>query len=149
AHASLGWVLRLQEKLAEAEAWLRKAVGLDPKHAGAHNELGIVLRGRSKWAEAEQAFRKAIEVAPNFRPAPFNLGPLLEQQSRWAEALALYRKYLEREPWRAWARARLPRAERMAALQEKLPAFLEGAFRPRSSDERLALAYMCMRSRCY
>src|SRR5262249_15130961 len=37
----------------------------------------------------------------------------------------------------------LKRVERMAAVQDKLPAFLEGAFRPQTSDERLGLAGLC------
>jgi hypothetical protein len=58
-------------------------------------------------------------------------------------AVANFNKALELDPKHAQARTWLERAERLAAVEGNLPALLKGDYKPKTNDERLALALLC------
>jgi Tfp pilus assembly protein PilF len=149
AHIQLGWTIQLQDRLVEGEKALRRAVDLDPSNAHAHNALGWVLLRRGKLAEAEKVLRRAFTLDPGHQVASGNLARVLEQQGKWSAVVDVHRQVLARSPATAWARTALPRAERLAALVEKLPAFVKGELHPRDSQERLELAKLCTDSQLY
>lgn len=66
---TLGWVLRSQGKLAEAEIILLKASEMKPESAEAYFHLGQVYLDQNKKKEAETAFRKALVIQKNYAPA--------------------------------------------------------------------------------
>jgi Tfp pilus assembly protein PilF len=159
-HNGLGAALRNKGRMDEAIASCKKAIELDPKFAEAHNGLGMALhvqglrhvQGRLDEAIAE--YQKAIELDPKNSAAHNNLaGALLYYnyytgrqdgaKGRLDEAVAGMKKALELDPKDAVARDNLARWEPVAALQSKLPAFLEGKFQPRDNAERIHLAQLC------
>jgi tetratricopeptide (TPR) repeat protein len=144
AHIGLGIALFAKGQLDEAIACQQKAIKLDPKDALAHTALGLYLfakggYGKGRVDEALAYCQKAIELDPKLDSAHSNLGFVLENQGQWDEALACYQKALALDPKSAMYRTHLARAQRMASVQGKLPALLQGAFKPSTQDERLAL----------
>jgi tetratricopeptide (TPR) repeat protein len=143
AHNNLGNALSKQGKLDKAIGCYRQAIKLDRKFAKPHTNLGVVLRDQGKLDEAIAAHRQAIELDPKFALAHNNLGNALARQGRLDEAIACFRQAIMFDPKLAVAHISLARAERMAAVQSKLPAFLKGEYQPRSSAERFGLAELC------
>jgi tetratricopeptide (TPR) repeat protein len=147
AHTNLGWALSGKGKVDEAIACFRKAIALDPKHAIAHYNPGNALMDKGNVDEAVACYKKAIEIDPNYAEAHCNLGDGLRSQGRFAESLAAFKRGHElgsKRPGWPWPSAeRVREAERMAAAEGKLPAFLKGAYQPRDAGERLDLAGVC------
>jgi tetratricopeptide (TPR) repeat protein len=98
AHINLGNVLRWQNRLAEAEAPLRRAIELDPDDPDAHVNLGALLNKQGRFAEAEVPLRRAIELDPDDLDAHRNLGLALLKQERFAEAEKHHRRAIELDP---------------------------------------------------
>jgi serine/threonine-protein kinase len=142
AHNNLGNLLSGQPgRAAEAEAELRTAIRLKYDYPGTHYSLGNLLAGQpGRAAEAEKAFRDAIKHRPDFPEAHCNLGLLLQRSGRFAGSLAELRRGHElgsrRPDWHKkypsgdWVR----RAERLAALEARLPALLRGDDHPAPAD---------------
>jgi serine/threonine-protein kinase len=86
-------------------------------------------------------------LKPDFAEARCNLGLLLLRQVRYAEALELLRRGHElgvKQPgWRYPSAEWVRHAEKMVALDKKLPAVLKGEAQPADNAERLTLAQMC------
>jgi serine/threonine-protein kinase len=145
AHNMLGYQLWWGKGQAdEAIACFRKAIDLDPKSAYPHVTLGAVLCDAKRDYDAAIAcFRTAIELDPNDATAHSNLGEALRHKGQVDAAIACWKKALELNPKYAGARTELTKAECLAAVQDKLPAFLKGDFQPTTNDERLALAEWC------
>jgi tetratricopeptide (TPR) repeat protein len=143
AHTNLGAALYEQDKQDEGIACFKKAIKLDPKYAPAHNNLGLALARQGKQDEAIACYRRAIELDPKNALAHNNLGLALIMQGKPDEAIAFCRLAIKLDPKLALAHINLARAERLAAVQGKLPAFLKGQYKSRSSQERLALAELC------
>jgi serine/threonine-protein kinase len=144
AHGSLGIALRSKGQVDEAIACYQKALALDPKYALAHNNLGTILCDvKRDYDGAIACFRKALELDPRYAYAHSNLGEALRHKGQVDEAIASFKKALELDPKYAWARTELAKVERLAAVQDKLPALLKGDFKPTTSDELLALAEWC------
>jgi Flp pilus assembly protein TadD len=62
---NLGRLYILTRNWTEAEAALRKAVGLDDEDARAHTLLAQVLKTEGKTAEADRHMRTAIQLDPS------------------------------------------------------------------------------------
>ena len=106
----LAAVLLKKQRLAEAAACLREAIGLDPSHVPAHQNLGVALLRSGDFAGAEASFREALRLAPNHAGALSSLGDLLQQRSRLAEAIPMLARAAELEPGRRAHRERLVQA---------------------------------------
>jgi tetratricopeptide (TPR) repeat protein len=148
AHTNLGVALAGKGQWDEAIACFRTAIALDPKYALTHYNLGGVLGLKGQWDEAIACFREAIALDPKFAEAHCNLGYSLARQGRFTESLTAFQRGHElgtKQPgWpyplsAQWVR----QAERLAALETKLPAFLQGEFQPTDNQERLGLAGVC------
>jgi protein O-GlcNAc transferase len=70
----LGSCLSDRGDLPRAEAYLRRAVDLQPRTADWFVNFGVVLSRMNKLVEAEEAFSKAVELAPGNPYAHRNLG---------------------------------------------------------------------------
>jgi tetratricopeptide (TPR) repeat protein len=85
-------------KEAEAEAFFRKAVEVDPEFADAYNELGAAEVSLGKLPEAAGNFQKAIDLAPEHRLALPNLSIVLAKMKRYREAGQVARRALRVMP---------------------------------------------------
>jgi tetratricopeptide (TPR) repeat protein len=154
AHNNLGNALNAKGRLDEAIASYRQALELDPDVPFAHDNLAIALyrqgnalNAKGQIDEAIASYRKAIDLVPTYAEAHCNLGHALRNKGRFAEAVAALRRGHElgtkhpgwRYPSAGWVRE----AERLAALEAKLSAFLKGEFKPKDTAERLGLVGVC------
>lgn len=78
AHIDLGIAYGRTGDLEHAEASLRKALELSPRHPVALNELGLVLRREGKYAEARKSYEAALHEYPGFHYAHRNLAILCD-----------------------------------------------------------------------
>jgi serine/threonine-protein kinase len=144
ARCNLGNALQNQGKLAEAMAEYREAVRLKPDDAFAHYNLGRALSNEGKAAESIAEYREAIRLQPEYAEAHCNLGFKLQEQGQLREALAELRRGhelgSERPGWRYPSARWVVKAERMAALEGRLPAILRGDEKPRNAAEEIGFA---------
>lgn len=83
---------------AEARAAYRRALELDPAHAGAHLNLGRLLHDEGDLAAAERHYRQALAERGQAALASFNLGTVLEDRGEPDAALQAYLDALAVEP---------------------------------------------------
>jgi serine/threonine-protein kinase len=147
AHTNLGSALYFRGQAEEAIACWRKAVELNPKSAVAHTNLGMALFGKSQVDEAILCYQKALALDPRNAVIHCYLGHALSRQGRFAEALASLKRGHElgskRPGWGFPSAQWVRQAERLAAMEAKLPVFRKGEYRPGDNKERLALAVVC------
>lgn len=114
-HALTGWMLpsARADKLARAEAAIRKVVELEPRSATAHVVYGNVLRARSGRGDSEQAvkaFEAAIGLDENIAIAHAELGRTLIDVGQPRDALRHLQKAIDLSPhdisvfiWKYWS----------------------------------------------
>lgn len=69
ARMSCGVIAGLRGDHAQAEAYCRQALAIDPKMPGAYLNLGIALRSQGKFAEACQSFKRATGLRAAYSEA--------------------------------------------------------------------------------
>src|SRR5262249_5087763 len=106
----------------------------------------IALDDKGQLDEAVAEYRQAIRLKPDYAEAHCNLGIVLRQQGRFDEALACLRRGHElgsKQPGWDYPSVQWVRdAERLLALDRKLPAILTGEETPANPGEAIALAGM-------
>jgi tetratricopeptide (TPR) repeat protein len=147
AHNNLGIALLGQGRHKEAEQAFRDAIRLKPDYAEAHNNLGSVLSDQGRPKEAEQAFRDALELEPDLAEAHISLSLALWRMARFDEAavqlLELDRLLPPKDARRESVRQLRSRCQRLALLDARFPALLEGTEKPSSAAEQLELRELC------
>jgi serine/threonine-protein kinase len=128
-----------------AIAECREAAREKPASAFSHDALGHALLDVGRTAEAIAEFREAIRLDPPFPPARIGLAYALLAGGEFQAALDTAGRA---NPGMSWpeerGRALLVRtAERMIALEARLPAFLRGDDRPSDASERAEFARVC------
>src|SRR5207237_6988120 len=123
-----------------AIASFKKAIVFDPNFTEAHFGLGNALRAKGQVDESIACYRQALALDPKYAHAHGNLAVALCGKGQFNEAVASFRKALEFDPKLATAQIGLATAQRLAAVQDKLPGLLNGDFKPTTNEERLALA---------
>jgi len=78
AHIDLGIAYGRVNDLEHAEASIKRALELNPRHPVAHNELGILYRRSGKFEKARKSYEKALAAYPNFHFARRNLAILCD-----------------------------------------------------------------------
>lgn len=114
ARVDLGIAYAKVDQLDKAEASLKQAVELQPRHPIAWNELGLVQRRLAKLKDARASYEKSLAAAPGFHFARLNLAVLCDLYLRDAAcALDNYLAYQQAVPddkraagWIAGARAK-------------------------------------------
>ena len=89
AHYALGHILRIQDKLPQAEAEFREAIKIDENYSEAHTYLGQVLTYQDRWPEAIAEFRHALSNPLYSTPdlARFHLGKALAHEGDYQGAM--------------------------------------------------------------
>ena len=77
-HINLGIAYTRTNDLDRAEASLRKALELNPRHPAAWNELGLVQRRKGQFADARASYEHALAEFADFSPAHRNLAILCD-----------------------------------------------------------------------
>jgi tetratricopeptide (TPR) repeat protein len=143
-HLNLGSALIGQGQLAEAIAECRAAIRLQPDLTVAHYNLGIALNEQGKLAEGNAAYREAIRLQPDYAEAHCNLAEVLRKQGKFSESLAESRRGHElgskRSGWSYPSAQWVHEAERLVALQPRLPALYRGDDKPKDAAEALDFA---------
>ena len=85
---TLGWLEGQQERWAAAEAWLARAVELEPDDAATWFNLAYARDKGGMDDAAIEAFRRATELNPNNDRAWYGLGMLHARHGRHREAAA-------------------------------------------------------------
>jgi serine/threonine protein kinase/tetratricopeptide (TPR) repeat protein len=147
ALGDLGVIFWKKHQLDEAAAALSKAIELAPNFAQAHYNLGNVGLDQGRLDEALAAWRQALELNPELAEAHCNLGLVLCQQGNLAPALAALKRGHElgaqRSDW-PYASARwVERCQRLADLEDRLPAILQGKLEPANAAEQIDHAALC------
>jgi eukaryotic-like serine/threonine-protein kinase len=147
AHATLGGMMQLLGKDAEAEKHLKQSIELQASYA-AYTNLGALYYREKRWAESVVMTRKALEINSNDWRAWSNLGLAYEWLNRKSEAEEAFRNELARleeiakvsaddaevqvelglmySKWKLRGKA-VPRIEAALALAPDAPAILSSA----------------------
>jgi enediyne biosynthesis protein E4 len=143
----LARVQYLQSLLKPAEQAARRALSLQPEHAGAHTQLGMVLEALNDFDNAVMHYRRGAELSQKLpRPPvlPFvSTGNLLVKLERYAEALDYYNRAVTLNPNSSELHlARGRTLERLGRLSDARHAYqqavaLDGNQQARSALERL------------
>ena len=75
-----------RQPLAQAYAWAREALRLDPGFLAAYNTLGVVYQRAGHPVPAAAAFEQVLAQDPRHLPAMVNLAPVLRTLGRHDEA---------------------------------------------------------------
>ncbi|MDR0321473.1 MAG: tetratricopeptide repeat protein [Treponema sp.] len=92
---NMGTDFMRQNRLEEAENYLREAIALDPEFVDAMDHLGIVYRRQNRLEEAEEMYLRSIGLNDKNKVPFMNLAVVYRIQGRLNDALGLYRKVIE------------------------------------------------------
>ncbi len=81
-----------------AERWYRRALSMEPRHAGALVNLGNLVFEQGRHRTASELYRAATRVKPSFAPAWYNLANSLDELGRRDLAVENYKKCLSIDP---------------------------------------------------
>jgi tetratricopeptide (TPR) repeat protein len=153
AHYNLGNALVFKGRFDDAIAAYREAIRLRPDLAEPHYNLGSALVSEGRLDDAITAYREAIRLEPDDAEAHCNLGQVLRKKGTFTESLAELRKGHDlgsrRPAWEYPSAEWVRDAERLVALESRLPAVLRGDDRPASAAERVEFAVLCQTLRRY
>ncbi len=93
-----GNLLKSQGKLAEAIAYFKNALVLQPNLIEAATNLAVTLHQTGDLAEAATYYQRAIEIDPNCAQAQNNLGILLQDRGSIADAVSCFQKAIALNP---------------------------------------------------
>ncbi len=93
----LGFLLLRMNRLPEAEAALREALGYDANLAQAEYHLGRALENEGKQTEAIGEYAKAVNADPASTDACYSLALLYRKLHRDQEAQAMFTEYRKRK----------------------------------------------------
>jgi len=125
--AMLGWLEAQQERWAEAEQWLQRAVELAPDDAHAWFNLAYARDKGGLDDAAITAFRRATELNPDNDRAWYGLGMLHARHGRHAEAAAALTEAGRLQPMNGLAWYALGMAWQHCNEPDKVAAVIEHA----------------------
>jgi superkiller protein 3 len=136
-------------RLDESEAQFQHLIRLFPTNSYYHDWIAFIRLQVGDPHGALPFAEKAVQVDLKSAQAYWNLGRAQSGLGEYQAAVASFRQVLKLDPKHGGPPSQLPRAERLAAVQERLPAFLKGEFEPSGNEERLALAVTCKQKKHY
>lgn len=96
--ANIGSIYARSGRLAEAERFYRRAVGLDPYFFEAQYGMGFLNLSKGDLAGAVSSYEKAVRLNPNSPDAYYMLGISEERKGENLEAKACFEKFLVLDP---------------------------------------------------
>ena len=140
-----------ERTFGRAQAWgiilYKLALSIDPKFTPSHNNLGLTPSRVDRLNEAIGHYETALRIEPGLLAADAALGQALLALGRFRDALAATRRCLDQLPQghelHANVLAQLRRCERLIALQDRLPAVLQGKDKPVDVSETVEFAELC------
>ena len=93
-----GQLRRVQNRLAEAEGFFRRAAAADPTRPEYQFHLGQILQMNARVDEAIEAFQEAIRLKPDLAEAHFELGMAYSRKVELATAETAYREAARLQP---------------------------------------------------
>jgi tetratricopeptide (TPR) repeat protein len=87
-----GSALKDQEKYAQSEQALQRALNYDPYFANIYNNIGHLYDDWGRYPDAINAYHKTIQLMPRHHKAIYNLGIIYEKQGLQDSAKAAYHK---------------------------------------------------------
>jgi tetratricopeptide (TPR) repeat protein len=146
-HYRLALALHERHQLGKAIDEYREALRLQKNNPDVNYNYARALRENLRPEEAIAAYRTTIRLKEDYAEAHCNLARLLLEKGHFREAAKEYRRGHElgsrRPKWRYPSEGWLREAELVAALDAKLPDFLQGKFQPKDNNERIKLADVC------
>ena len=88
-----------EQYLAEATAFLQKAIALDDSNAEAHSRLAFVYIFSEQHEKALEQAEKAVALDPNSSTAHYGMGKVLTFAHRNEEAISEYKKAIRLNPF--------------------------------------------------
>ena len=92
---NIGTEFMRQNRLVEAEKYLKEAIDLEPEFVDAMDHLGILYRRQNRLEEAEEIYLRSIGLNDKNKVPFLNLAVVYRIQGRLNDALGLYRKVVE------------------------------------------------------
>ncbi|MEG3986131.1 tetratricopeptide repeat protein [Microcoleus sp. S28C3] len=93
-----GNILKSQGRFADAIAYFKNALVLQPNSIEAATNLAVTLHQTGDLAEAATYYQRAIEIDPNCAQAQNNLGILLQDRGNIADAVSCFQKAIALNP---------------------------------------------------
>jgi tetratricopeptide (TPR) repeat protein len=100
---ALGNLYAFEQKPAQAQTELLKAIALDKDNASAHAALGAVFESQAQGGSAEEQYRAAVALASGNAAYRISLGNLLQRHGRIGDAEAQLRTAVGLDPRNAHA----------------------------------------------
>ncbi len=97
-HTTLGQILSLTGKPAEAAVELERALAEQPSSIDALLALGGAYASAGRMSDAEATYRRAIARQPNYWAAYSKTGSFHYRVGRYPEAIAMFQEALRRRP---------------------------------------------------
>lgn len=98
ALANVGLIALLKAQWQEAEAYLARALDIQPTASDLHFKLAIAFQQQNKAEQAVSAYQQVIALNPLFPEAYINLGILLKDLGEIDNAIACYEQALSLNP---------------------------------------------------
>ena len=92
---NFGTLCLRENRLEEAERYLKRAIDLDPLFVDAMDHLGMVYRRQNRLAEAEEIYLRSIGINKENKVPYLNLAIVYRMQNRFGEAFELYRTLVQ------------------------------------------------------
>ncbi len=114
----MGLIKKAQNKLEDAERYMRSAVAHGLSEGGFYNDLGVILQARGKYEEAIRIYRAAHVLMPEAEAVRVNLVRCLMAAGQVADAEQEARLYIDAKPGpEAWTL--LAQVQRMQERHEQ------------------------------
>ncbi len=98
ADARFGWWDDRETAIGKAEAYIQRALAIDPQNPDAHRTAGGILLLRSRFDDAAEAARKAVELSPNLPDGLMFAAFILVCAGRAREAVGQIEKAMALSP---------------------------------------------------
>ena len=95
---NIGTIRLRQNKVNEAEVYVRRALAADPSLANAYTTLGVIFQRTNQMDNAIESWRRAVEIDNTEFDALYNLTLALAQRGTREEAAAYGDRFLATAP---------------------------------------------------
>lgn len=96
AYNGLGVLADLRNNFAEAQAWYRLAMLIEPRSPLVLNSLGYSHYMAGQWPEAERMYQRGVGYNTSYHPLWRNYGLLLSRMGRYEEAVSAFEQIEKR-----------------------------------------------------